>query len=202
MFEWGFTGTQAVSTSLPSCRSLPISADPLTAHGVPPFYMMAFAVGGAPITTFIGTNESNLTWTVQHPIGKFLCTQLLLGVVDSHGNSGGIDPILYTVTAGATTQCGSQAANQIPFTVTANVTDVLTTCQPWGLTIHGGTPPYNLTLAALNASDVTNVTLGPSDSVFTYINRADPGIQLIGASCQSCRNGHWATGSPLVRTQG
>ncbi|KAJ7702650.1 hypothetical protein B0H17DRAFT_1042771 [Mycena rosella] len=196
MFQWGFTGTQAVSTSLPSCRSFPIEASALTAHGVPPYYMMAFAVGGAPITTFIGKNENNLSWTPNHPVG----TQLLLGVVDSRGNSGGIDKPLYTVVAGASTQCIFTPAVEPAFTVTANVTDALTTCQPWGLTIQGGTPPYNITLAALNAPDATNVTLGPDDSVFTYINRADPGTQLLASV--SDLNGRWATGSPLVRTQG
>ncbi|KAJ7681075.1 hypothetical protein DFH06DRAFT_1405965 [Mycena polygramma] len=196
IFEWGFTGSQGDSTSLPSCRNLRLTADALTAPGVPPFYMMAFAVGGAPIMTFIGENQSNLTWTARHPIG----TQLLLGVVDSQGTSGGIDPVMYTVTAGATTQCGPQSAADPPFTVTANVTDVLTTCQPWGLTIQGGTPPYNVTFAALNAPDVTNATLGPDDSIYTYINRAVPGTQMITAV--SDVNGRWATGSPLVRTQG
>ncbi|KAJ7143982.1 hypothetical protein C8R44DRAFT_564898, partial [Mycena epipterygia] len=118
---------------------------------VPPFYMIAFAVGGAPTTTLIGTNESGLSWTVDHT--------LLLGVVDSEGTTGGIGELLYQVTE---------------FTISANVTDTLNTCQPWGLTISGGTPPYNLTLAVLNAPDVTNVTLGANDSVYTYINRAEP----------------------------
>ncbi|KAJ7826535.1 hypothetical protein B0H13DRAFT_1657479, partial [Mycena leptocephala] len=125
-----------------------------TGHAVPPFYMIAFAVGGAPITTLIGMNESDLSWTVSHPI-----------VVDSHGNTGGIAPPLYTTT---------------DFYMTANVTDVLATCAPWGLTVHGGMPPYTLTLAALDSPSVTNVTLGPNGSMFTYINRANPGSQMIG----------------------
>ncbi|KAJ7813948.1 hypothetical protein B0H14DRAFT_2458320, partial [Mycena olivaceomarginata] len=196
MFEWGFSGPQSVSTSLPSCRTFPIAVDNLSAHGIPPFYMMAFAVGGSPIISFIGTNPSNLAWTVRHPIG----TRLLLGVVDSRGNFGGVDAPLYTVIEGATTQCIPPAVAAAPFNVTANVTDVLTTCQPWGLTIRGGTPPYNLTLAALNAPEMTNVTLGPNDTVFNYINRAEPGTQMIASV--SDLNGRWATGSPLVRTQG
>jgi hypothetical protein len=49
--------------------------------------------------------------------------------------------------------------------VVANVTDTLTTCQPWGLTIKGGTPPYNLTLAAVNSPVVTNVTMGMQSSL-------------------------------------
>ncbi|KAJ7238347.1 hypothetical protein B0H12DRAFT_98562 [Mycena haematopus] len=196
LFEWGFSGPQAVSTSLPSCRTFPMFVKPLAVHGVPPFYMTAFAVGGAPITTLIGTNTSNLAWTVQHPIG----TQLFLAVVDSAGNSGGVDPPLYTVIEGASTQCIPGLVVGPPFSITANVTDTLTTCQPWGLTIHGGMPPYNVTLAALNASEVTNATLGPNDSVFTYINRAEAGTQMIASV--SDLNGRWATGSPSVHTQG
>ncbi|KAJ7258496.1 hypothetical protein C8J57DRAFT_528442 [Mycena rebaudengoi] len=194
MFSWEFSGTQAVSTDLPSCGTFPISLNIPTGHAVPPFYMIAFAVGGTPITTLIGMNESDLSWTVSHPIG----TRLFLGVVDSHGNTGGIATPLYTVTEGATTQC-IQSETMV-FYMTANVTDVLTTCAPWGLTVHGGMPPYTLTLAALDSSSVTNVTLGPNGSEFTYINRANPGSQLIASVSDS--NGRWATGSPMVRTQG
>ncbi|KAJ7839928.1 hypothetical protein B0H14DRAFT_1063842 [Mycena olivaceomarginata] len=197
-FEWGFS--QTVSTSLPSCQTFPITADPLTAHGVPPFYMIAYAVGGAPITSSIGTNESNLSWTVTHPIG----TQLLLGVFDSQGNTGGIDVPLYTVTKGSSTSCipPPPPAEDAPppFTITANVTDTLTTCQPWGLTIHGGIPPYNVTLVALNSTVVTNQTLGADDSVLTYINRQEPNLQVLAAV--NDLNGRWATGSPFVHTQG
>ncbi|KAJ7134056.1 hypothetical protein C8R43DRAFT_956364 [Mycena crocata] len=196
IFEWGFSGTQTVSTSLPSCRTFPIEVYPRISNGTPPYYMTAFAVGGAPITTFIGNNGSNLSWTVGHPIG----TQLILHVWDSRGGSGGIDVPIYTVIEGATTQCIPPASTEPPFKVVANVTDVLNTCQPWGLTIQGGTPPYNVTLAATNSSDVTNSTLGPNDSYFTYINRADPGRQLMASV--SDLDGRWATGSPIVRTQG
>ncbi|KAJ7036958.1 hypothetical protein C8F04DRAFT_1093929 [Mycena alexandri] len=195
-FEWGFTGTQTVSTSLPSCQTFPITVTPLSAHGVPPFYMIAFAIGGAPITSFIGKNASTLSWQVQHPIG----TRLLMTVIDSTGTSAGVDSLVYNVTEGSTTQCLPPAVTEPSFNVTSNVTDTLTTCEPWGLTIRGGTPPYNVTLAALNAPVITNVTLGPTDSVFTYIDRADPNTQMIASVSDS--NGRWATGSPIVRTQG
>ncbi|KAJ7912992.1 hypothetical protein B0H13DRAFT_2326757 [Mycena leptocephala] len=190
LFEWGFSGKQEVSNSLPSCRTFPITVDPLTAHGVPPFYMIAFEVGGAPTTSFIGTNASNLAWTVRHPV-------VLLGVVDSEGNSGGIDALC---TPGRNNTVYPPCSAEPAFKITANVTDTLTTCEPWGLTIHGGTPPYNLTLAALNSPDVTNVTLGPNDSVFTYINRAYPGTQMIASV--SDLNGRWATGSPFLQQRG
>ncbi|KAJ6529691.1 hypothetical protein B0H19DRAFT_1193076 [Mycena capillaripes] len=194
-FEWGFS--QTVSTSLPSCQTLAITADPLTAHGVPPFYMIAYAVGGAPITSFIGMNESDLSWTATHPIG----TQLLLGVVDSQGNSGGIDVPLYTVTQGSSTSCiPAPPSAADAFTITANVTNELTTCQPWGLTIHGGTRPYNVTIMALNSTIVTNFTLGADDTVLTYINRQKPDSLMLAAVNDA--KGRWATGSPFIHTQG
>ncbi|KAJ6502911.1 hypothetical protein C8R47DRAFT_218951 [Mycena vitilis] len=211
-FEWGFT--QTTSTSLPSCQTLLLSADGLSGNnGVPPFYMIAFPIDGTPMTSFIGTNESGLSWQVQYPTGQspflaswhsdtnsvwFAGTQLLLGVVDSGGITGGIDTPVYTVTAGASTQCIPPASTD--FKMTANVTDVLTACQPWGLTIEGGAPPYTVTIAVRDSHSVTNVTLGPTDSVFTYINSAKDGSQMIASV--SDKNGRWATGNPFVNTTG
>lgn len=64
--------------------------------------------------------------------------------------------------------------------ITANVTKDLTTCQPWGLTVTGGTPPYNISLAALGSHLVTNVTLSLGFDVLTYIDRADPNGNILG----------------------
>ncbi|KAF7346713.1 hypothetical protein MSAN_01809400 [Mycena sanguinolenta] len=196
VYEWGFTGDQMVSTSLPSCRNVSLEANSRTANGTAPFYMMAFPVGGTPSTSFIGTDQNNLTWTVTYPVG----TQLMLGVVDALGQSGGIDTPVYTVIDGATTQCVPPSLSDPTsgFKISSNVTDALNTCQPWGLTIEGGTPPYSVTLAELNSGNVTNATMGPTDTVFTYINKMPPGGQVIGIDI----NGNWATGSPVVRTQG
>ncbi|CAK5284514.1 unnamed protein product [Mycena citricolor] len=199
IFQWGFTQTsqQALSSSLPSCHTFPIVVTPLQTAGVPPFYMMAFAVGGAPVTSLIGSNPRALEWTVQHSIGS----ELLLQVVDSQGTSGGVDNRLYTVignAAGTSTQCVPTPTSD--FIVSSNVTSVLETCQPWGLSIQGGTPPYNVTLAALNAPEVTNVTLGADDDLFTYINRAESGTRMIAAV--SDLSGRWASGSPFISTQG
>ncbi|KAJ7074517.1 hypothetical protein C8F01DRAFT_26981 [Mycena amicta] len=200
IFQWQFS--QALSQSLPSCRSLGIQVKPFdpnnNTHGFPPFYMMSFPVagGGTPHTSFIGTDEGNLAWTVDQPVGA----QLLLYVIDSHGSSGGVPPQLFTVVAGTSTQCIPAASTDAPFTVTSNVTGTLTTCQPWGLNIQGGTPPYNVTFAALNSPIITNVTMGPFDDVFTFIDRADPNTQLIAAI--SDLNGRWASGTPIVKTAG
>ncbi|KAF7335113.1 hypothetical protein MVEN_02262000 [Mycena venus] len=150
IFQWQFAGN-ALSSSLPSCRQFQIQVKPFNPanniNGVPLFYMMAFAIGGTPSTTLIGTDESNLSWTVNQP------------VVSSQGSSGGVPPNLFTVVAGQSTQYIPAASNKSPFTVEANITDTLTTCQPWGIKIKGGTPPYDLTLAAVNSPLVINVTM-------------------------------------------
>ncbi|KAJ7312404.1 hypothetical protein DFH08DRAFT_654985, partial [Mycena albidolilacea] len=204
IFQWQFAGN-ALSSSLPSCRQFQIQVKPFNpannTHGVPPFYMMAFAIGGTPSTTLIGTDETNLSWTVNQPHTHAHVdagSQLLLQVVDSQGSSGGVPPNLFTVVAGQSTQCIPAASNDPPFTVEANVTDTLTTCQPWGIKIKGGTPPYDLTLAAVNSPLVINVTMGPADDQFTFIDRADPNTQLIGMRL----NGRWAVGTPIVKTNG
>ncbi|KAJ7795471.1 hypothetical protein B0H13DRAFT_2511330, partial [Mycena leptocephala] len=204
IFQWQFAGN-VLSSSLPSCRQFQIHVKPFNpannTHGVPPFYMMAFAIGGTPSTTLIGTDESNLSWTVNQPHTHAHVdagSQLLLQVVDSQGSSGGVPPNLFTVVAGQSTQCIPAASNDPPFTVEANVTETLTTCQSWGIKIKGGTPPYVLTLAAVNSPLVINVTMGPADDQFTFIDRADPNTQLIGTRL----NGRWAVGTPIVKTNG
>ncbi|TFK71393.1 hypothetical protein BDN72DRAFT_456026 [Pluteus cervinus] len=159
--------------------------------------MLALPNGGTPTTQLIGTDPNNLAWTVDQPIGE----ELMLTVIDGNGNPGGVPPGLFTVIAGQTTSCLSQPTSDLGvFNVTANVTTTLTTCQPWGIRVIGGVPPYNVTLAALNSPVITNVTIGLGDDVFTYIDRADPGTQLIAAV--SDFQGRWASGTPLVTTQG
>lgn len=37
--------------------------------GVPPYYMLAFAVDGTPTTNLIGTGQGDLLWTVNQPAG-------------------------------------------------------------------------------------------------------------------------------------
>jgi len=126
-------------------------------------------------------------------------SQLILNVVDANGSAGGIPPNKMTVIgmflssplsscfiqqilqAGQTTSCVTTPVSDPPFTVTANVTKDLQTCQPWGFTIKGGVPPYVITLAAPNSPIVTNVTIPFGNDAFTYIDRADPNGELMGA---------------------
>lgn len=132
---------------------------------------------------------------ILHPGSK-----LLLSVVDSTGGAGGVPTQLPTVIGlsfiycigwcsnpfifaeGQTTQCVSTPAESSPFTVKANVTSTLETCQPWGITVSGGTPPYKITLAQTGSFVVTNVTMPFGNNRFTFPNRALPGGSLIGES--------------------
>ncbi|KAJ6602505.1 hypothetical protein DFH09DRAFT_1470167 [Mycena vulgaris] len=201
LYQWSFKGA-SISDTLPSCHEFDISVSPVNpannTHGTPPFYMLSFEVGGTPIRTLLGTAEDNLKWVVNHAVGS----KLLLEVVDSLGSSGGVPANLLTVTKGLDTQCLPPVPSPplAAFTVTANVTDKLNTCQPWGLRIKGGSPPYNVTFAALNSPIITNVTTLEADDAYTYINRADPGTQLIAGVSDS--TGRWASGTPIVKTVG
>lgn len=119
-------------------------------------------------------------------------------MVDSQGLFGGQPPALYTVEGkrqsynddqrpkyvivdNSPTSCVPTPAAGTPnITITPNFTSPISTCQPMGMLISGGQEPYNLTLAALNSPVLTNVTMGLEEDVFTYINRVDPGSQIMG----------------------
>jgi len=200
LFQWGFTN-EALATSIPTCSPLGIvvkSANVTTnaTNGTPPYYMISFAVGATPQTTFIGTDENNLSWTVTQAVGS----QLVLSVVDADGSAGGVPPQILTVIPGQTTSCVVTPQTTPPFTVTANVTDELTTCQPWGLTVKGGAPPYNVTLLQPNSPVVTNVTMPFGLDTFTFIDRANTNNRLVAAV--SDVTGRWALGTPIVTTTG
>lgn len=109
---------QFLGPQLPSCQSFGITVEPVNAtnitHGIPPFYMVAWEIGGTPRTTLLGLNETSLSWTVDHPVGEWRLrlsvlhfpfiisslwtgASLMLNVVDSQGNGGGVPPQAYTV---------------------------------------------------------------------------------------------------------
>ncbi|KAJ3756947.1 hypothetical protein FB446DRAFT_799324 [Lentinula raphanica] len=198
LFQWKFSNN-FLGTQLPSCQSLGIIVEPVNAtnitHGVPPFYMIAWEMGGTPRTTLLGLNESSLSWTVDHPVG----TSLMLNVVDSQGNGGGIPPQAYTVEAGQSTECVVDN-DQRDFIVTANVSGTINTCQPYGLRISGGSPPYNISLAQFDSPVVTNVTIPSPLDAFTYINRATPEYTLLVAV--SDITGRYAFGTPTIMPTG
>lgn len=65
-------------------------------------------------------------------------------------------------------------------TILPNVTDALTTCQPWGLTISGGQRPYTVVLSQVASHTITVVTMDQADDLLTYVNRATPGQPFMG----------------------
>ncbi|EEB96150.1 hypothetical protein MPER_04764, partial [Moniliophthora perniciosa FA553] len=101
-------------------------------------------------------------------------------VVDSEGTAGGIPPNTFSVVKAQSTNCIT-SQNQTDFTVHANFTTTVETCDPWGLRIKGGVAPYNITFVQINSPVVTNVTTGPNDDAYTYINRATPDNLLVAA---------------------
>ncbi|KAJ7590717.1 hypothetical protein C8J56DRAFT_933671 [Mycena floridula] len=194
-FTWAFTDA-TITNALHTCASVAISVtNTATVQGVAPYYMMAFEVGGQSRTTLLGQNISNLNWVVDHPVGS----TLMLSVVDSKGDSGGIPAQVFSILAGESVSCIPTVVNTA-FTLSANVTDTLSTCQPWGLRISGGKPPFSLVIISEDAPVVTNVTLGPADDVYTYINRASPNYQLLAAV--SDVTGQWADATQGIMTTG
>ncbi|KAF8888990.1 hypothetical protein BD779DRAFT_1439687, partial [Infundibulicybe gibba] len=189
------------SQSLPACNNMSLTVSPVdptsSSLGTPPYYMLAFPTekNGIPTRSPLGSDAGNLHWVVDQPIDA----ELFLNVIDANGGTGGLPTQTDSFLAGQSTgQCLPPVSNTV-FTLTSNVTgNVLNTCQPWGLAIDGGVPPYNITIAALGSQVVTNVTISLKDNFYTYINRVEPGAQLIGTPT----TGRWAAGVPLVRTQG
>lgn len=71
--------------------------------------MIAIPANGIPTTSFIGADDSSLSWTVNQPAGKedlsfdakyaddLLGSQLLLLIVDSEGASGGVPNSFFPV---------------------------------------------------------------------------------------------------------
>ncbi|KDR84615.1 hypothetical protein GALMADRAFT_56300, partial [Galerina marginata CBS 339.88] len=203
------------SPALPTCTPLKISVHGLSPNVMPPYYMMAFAVDGTPVTTPIGTDENNLSWTVTHPTGS----RLILTVVDANGSAGGTQLQILSVVgefpapveiiksdatdqkAGPTTQCVTSLLTAPPFTIKASsVKNGLSTCKPWQLTMKGGVRPYTVTLSTLGATWTKNVTLPPDLDVLKFINRAPPNSHLF-AAVSDC-TGRWATGTPIIKTKG
>jgi hypothetical protein len=98
-FQWAWAdSSQQISTVLTECQFVKIklinitNPPPVTAP-TPPYYFMAYESGGFSTATFVGTDPANLTWQVKYAGG----TQLMLGMADAEGNTGGIPEDLYTV---------------------------------------------------------------------------------------------------------
>ncbi|KAI0667356.1 hypothetical protein C8Q78DRAFT_374571 [Trametes maxima] len=195
-FNWGFVSS---STNFQECHNFPLQLKPLNSStsfvGVPPYYMLALEVQGITSVTPIGSDAGNLAWQNTHRNGA----HLLLTVMDSAGNTGGFSTQVFQSIAGDTS-CLQPAPTASTLRIVPNVTDSLQTCQPWGLNIIGGTKPYNVTFGQVASGVITNVTMGPEDDVFTFINRAVPGAALMAAVVDA--NGQWGVSTGTVATMG
>ena len=96
-------------------------------------------------------------------------------------------PLEPAAPAGSDTSCLIPEPTASTPRITSSITGNLETCEPWKLSITGGTKPYNVTLAQLGAGNITVAPMGPYDDVFVYIDRAGPGFPLIG-ECLSSSN--------------
>ena len=63
---------QYVDDNFEECQTLPLVIESVTddpsALGVPPYYLMAFELGGVPTTTVVPS--TNLSWQVTHKAGE------------------------------------------------------------------------------------------------------------------------------------
>lgn len=193
-FDWTLE-----TDALAECQTLSVQVSSRTSEGsavgVPPYYFLAFEVDGVPTTTPMDGIPSNMSWQVRHKRGSLL----LLTMVDSNGSMGGISSVTYSVAASNDTSCLPEASSNHSVLL-SNVTDTLSTCQPWGLAVHDGQKPYTLVLSSVGASLTTNATLYLEGDVYTYINRASPD-GLIMASVVDA-TGRWGISTGLMHTQG
>ncbi|KAI0366450.1 hypothetical protein BV20DRAFT_952135 [Pilatotrama ljubarskyi] len=158
--------------------------------------MLVLEAGGITTVTPIGSDPTSLVWQNNHRRGA----SLLLTVIDSAGNTGGFPVQSTEVIAGSDTSCLIPAPTSSTPRITPNVTTELKTCQPWGLTVTGGVKPYYVTFGQTASGVITNVTMGPEDDVFTFIDRADPNQRLMAAVMDS--TGQWGVSTVLVQTAG
>jgi len=91
--------------------------------------------------------------------------------------------------AGQDTSCLPPAPST-SLAITPNVTSNLSTCDPWGLTVTGGSAPYNVSLMSVGSTIVTNISIPRGFDVLTYINRANPNGETLGMFRKRLPRGH------------
>ncbi|KAK7679058.1 hypothetical protein QCA50_018002 [Cerrena zonata] len=197
-FSWKL-GNNLVSDTFATCQNVPIVVTPINSSvtdiGVAPYTMYAFQPGGIPTMQNIGSDPNNLTWQVDHSSGA----QLMLIVVDSKNNTGGIPATWYNVKDGTSDSCVKSTPSDLSTvpTISPNVTGKIETCACWGLTVKNGTSPYTIVLSALDSPVITMIPMDPGDDVLTWPDRADPNRDLIASVYDA--NGQWGIStSPIT----
>ncbi|GJE96426.1 hypothetical protein PsYK624_126230 [Phanerochaete sordida] len=199
-FRWSFGGSTQPQQSLQECQKYQITIQSQdggssSQAGVPPYYMLALEPSGIPTTSLIGSDPSNLWWQANHQNGR----QLMLAVVDSKNNTGGVAQSMYTVTAGSDTSCLSNIPSS-GAAIQPNVSTTLNTCDAWGLTLSGGKTPYTVVIAQVQSNTLTVVTMDKDNDLLTYVNRGTPGAPIMAAIYDA--TGEWGTSTPALQTKG
>lgn len=166
--------------SLAVCDGLHISlSSPGNYHdiGRSPYTLLAFEAGGALTATQI--HEDGL-WQVKHPAGS----QLLLALVDSLGNSGGVLPTVFTVASGSSDCLPALPTSAVAPTIITNVTHI-EPCDCWQMSISGGVPPYTIMLASPGAPSLQDFAAPQESSLLSFINS---GIALRGPTIAAVRD--------------
>ncbi|KAG1742430.1 hypothetical protein EDB19DRAFT_613970 [Suillus lakei] len=181
-FSWDLTNHEFERVqSLTVCDGLHISlSSSLGTYndiGRSPYTLLAFEAGGALTATQI--HEDGL-WQVKHPAGS----QLLLALVDSLGNSGGVLPTVFTVASGSSDCLPALPTSSVTPTIISNITHI-EPCDSWHLSISGGVPPYTIMLASPGAPSLQDFAAPQESSLVSFINS---GIALRGPTIAAVRD--------------
>ncbi|KAG2126038.1 hypothetical protein DEU56DRAFT_557861 [Suillus clintonianus] len=181
-FSWDLTNHEferVTVDSLTVCDSLYISlSSSLDGYiGQSPYTLFAFEAGGVLTATQI--HEDGL-WQVKHPTGS----QLLLALVDSLGNSGGVLPTVFTVASGPSDCLPALPTSAFAPMIITSV-DQIEPCDSWNLSISGGVPPYTIMLASPGAPFLQDFYAPQESSPVSFINS---GIALRGPTIAAVRD--------------
>lgn len=166
-FSWDLTNHEFEPVrSLTVCDGLRVSlsssSDNYNDVGRSPYTLLAFEAGGALIATQV--HEDGL-WQVKHPAGS----QLLLALVDSLGNSGGVLPTIFTVASGSSDCLPAPHTSAGTPTMITNATHI-EPCDSWQMSISGGVPPYTIMLASPGAPSLRDFATPQESSLVSFIN--------------------------------
>lgn len=166
-FSWDLTNHEFERVrSLTVCDGLHILLSSSSGNhysiGRSPYTLLAFEAGGALTATQI--HEDGL-WQVKYPPGS----QLLLALVDSFGNPGGVLPTVFTVASGSSDCLPALPIFAVAPTITTNLTRV-EPCDSWQMSISGGVPPYTIILASPGAPSLQDIAAPQESSLVSFIN--------------------------------
>ncbi|KZS94133.1 hypothetical protein SISNIDRAFT_549343 [Sistotremastrum niveocremeum HHB9708] len=180
------------------CESLSVFVSPGDSYTPqPPFYMMAYEVKGPTTSSFLGSDPKSLSWQINHAAGA----QLLLYIVDAGGVPGGVAGSVYTIQTGSTSSCHSSSSTS-PVEIRSAATTI-TTCNSLEFAFGGGTLPYTVTILVTNLSGPSvNLTLGPDDNEYTWIDTVDPAQAGVLLATVHDANGRYAASTGLISLDG